>query len=186
MYFPSFILQIRRFALIKELPDEHSGWNSVELRFHRFMSVPLLFARKEMNMRSKRVAALAALVFGFSVGTLWAEDKIPSIEDIMGNQHAKDGTLDKITAAAKQDKPDWDKIQDWSKEYVKEISLVGKNKMPEGKGTAQQWKEWTKQLADSAKNLDEQAKKKDKEGLTKAIAKIKPDQCMRCHDKFKD
>ena len=137
-------------------------------------------------MRSKRVAAMAALVLSFSVGTMWAEDKIPSIEDIMGNQHSKDGTLDKITAAVKKDDPEWDKIQDLSKEYAKEISLLGKNKMPDGKGTAAQWKDWTKQIADSAKNLDEQAKKKDKEGLTKAIAKIKPDQCMRCHDKFRD
>ena len=137
-------------------------------------------------MRSKRVAALAALVLSFSVGTMWADDKIPSIEDIMGNQHSKDGTLDKITAAVKKDDPEWDKIQDLSKEYAKEISLLGKNKMPDGKGTAAQWKDWTKQISDSAKNVDEQAKKKDKEGLTKAIAKIKPDQCMRCHDKFRD
>jgi cytochrome c556 len=137
-------------------------------------------------MRSKRAAALAALVLSFSVGTMWADDKIPSIEDIMGNQHSKDGTLDKITAAVKKDDPEWGKIQDLSKEYAKEISLLGKNKMPDGKGTAAQWKDWTKQIADSAKNLDEQAKKKDKEGLTKAIAKIKPDQCMRCHDKFRD
>jgi hypothetical protein len=123
---------------------------------------------------------------GLSAGVLWAEDKIPSIEDIMGNQHSKDGTLVKIDAAVKQDKPDWDKIQDLSKEYAKEISLLGKNKAPDGKGTAEMWKNWTKQIADSAKNLDEQAKKKDKEGVTKAIAKIKPDQCMRCHDKFRD
>jgi cytochrome c556 len=137
-------------------------------------------------MLGKRIVVLATAVIGLFVGSMWAEDKIPSIEDIMGNQHSKDGTLDKITAGVGKENPDWDKIQDLSKEYAKEISPLGKNKAPEGKGTAQQWKDWTKQLADSAKNLDEQAKKKDKEGLTKAIAKIKPDQCTRCHDKFRE
>jgi cytochrome c556 len=137
-------------------------------------------------MRGKRIAAIAALLFGASAGLLWAEDKIPAIEDIMEAHHAKDGTLDKIAAGVSKDEPDWDKVQELTKEYAKEIPNLGKNKHPEGKGSDKLWKELTTKIADSAKKLDEQAKKKDKEGVAKAVANIKPDQCKKCHDTFRD
>lgn len=137
-------------------------------------------------MRSKCIAVIAALVLTASASLLWAEDKIPDIEDIMGNQHAKDGTLDKITAGVNKETPDWDKIQDLTKEYSKQIAFLGKNKPPKDKGDEKLWKELTQKIADSAKKVDEQAKKKDKEGVTKAVSSIKPDQCKKCHDTFRD
>ena len=137
-------------------------------------------------MWSKRIATFAILLFGASAGILWAEDKIPDIEDIMGNQHAKDGTLDKITASVSKENPDWDKIQELTKEYSKQIAFLGKNKPPKDKGDEKLWKELTQKIADSAKKVDEQAKKKDKEGLAKAVANIKPNQCKKCHDTFRD
>jgi hypothetical protein len=125
------------------------------------------------------------LLLGFSAALLLADDKVPSVETIMGTHHEKDATLDQIKAAVGKDKPDWDKVQELTKSYSKDISQLGKNEAPKA-DKKELWKELTKKIGESAKDLDEKAKKKDKEGVTKVLSNLKPSQCSKCHGEFRD
>ncbi|HEY1378137.1 MAG TPA: hypothetical protein VGF55_15150 [Gemmataceae bacterium] len=108
-----------------------------------------------------------------------ADDKVPSIEDIMQKVNKRKGGLhSELGDALKAGKIDWEAVQKNTKEYAAFAEFLGKNDPP--KGSKASWERLTKTYADDAKTLHEAAEKKDKTALAAAHKKLSGE-CMGCH-----
>ncbi|HEX4591306.1 MAG TPA: hypothetical protein VH120_15325 [Gemmataceae bacterium] len=140
-------------------------------------------------MRTTWVLAWAAtaglLLTGFGVNRLGAaDDKVPTIEDIMQKVNKKKGGLHAdVGDALKKGTVDWDTIQAKTKQYATLADFLGKNDPP--KGSKASWEKLTKTYADDAKTLNSAAEKKDKQGATTAWNKLSRE-CMGCHRQHKE
>jgi cytochrome c556 len=108
-----------------------------------------------------------------------ADDKVPTIEEIMQKVNKKKGGLhNDIGDAIKMSSLDWDKVQEKTKQYATMADFLGKNDPPKGSKTS--WEKLTKTYADDAKALNEAAENKDKAKLVSLHKKLSGE-CMGCH-----
>jgi cytochrome c556 len=135
-------------------------------------------------MRTKCVLAWAAaaglLLTGLGINRLGAaDDKVPSIEEIMKKVNKrKAGLHDNIGEALKMGTVDWESVQEKSKQYAALADFLGKNDPP--KGSKASWEKLTKTYATDAKALYAAAEKKDKAAVSAAHRKLQGE-CMGCH-----
>jgi cytochrome c556 len=108
-----------------------------------------------------------------------ADDKVPTIEEIMQKVNKRKGGLHAdLGDALKAGKLDWEAVQKNTKEYAAFADFLGKNDPP--KGGKASWERLTKNYAADAKMLNQAAEKKDKTGLAAAHRKLSGE-CMGCH-----
>jgi cytochrome c556 len=108
-----------------------------------------------------------------------ADDKVPTIEDIMQKVNKRNTGLHSVVGTAlKGATVDWDAVQAKTKEYTTLADALGKNDPP--KGTKASWDKLTKMYAEDAKALNDAAEKKDKATVTSLHKKLSGE-CMACH-----
>ncbi len=126
-----------------------------------------------------RILARAG-VFGLVVGVcglVALADTPKTIKEVMAN-HKKNQLRDQIGADLKKDDPDWLGVQKKTKEYSEAVAAL--EKMDPPKGEKKDFTKLAKDIAGTAKELDEAAKKKDKKAATTAHQKLGT-YCMTCH-----
>jgi cytochrome c556 len=128
------------------------------------------------------LASVAAglLLAGLGVNRLTAaDDKVPTIEDIMQKVNKRKGGLhSEVGDALKASPVDWAKVQTDTKQYSAMADFLGKNDPP--KGSKQSWEKLTGTYAADAKALNAAAEKKDKAAAQTTWAKLSKE-CMGCH-----
>jgi cytochrome c556 len=129
-----------------------------------------------MTKRLLGAMALAVVLLVGAVGA--ADDKPPSISDVMKKVNGKAGLGKSVGNAAKAKAVDWDDVQKKTKEIAEQIEFLGKNEPP--KGSKESWEKLTKTYVEAVKKLDEAAKKKDKDALTATQMTI-GGSCRTCH-----
>jgi cytochrome c556 len=135
-------------------------------------------------MRKTWILATAAtaglLLASFGANRLGAaDDKVPTIEDIMKKVNKpRVGLHSDVGNALKAATVNWDTIQAKTKEYATMADFLGKNDPP--KGTKASWEKLTKTYADDAKALNAAAEKMDKATVTSLHKKLSGE-CMACH-----
>lgn len=122
--------------------------------------------------------SIIALILGPAAAD---EDKVPSIKDVMKKVNKGPTSLSvTLGKELKAGEPNWSEIQKHTKEVAKLVAALEKN-MPR-KGSADSWKDLTKEYVASAKELDEAAEKKDKDAALAAHKKISGMAvCKSCH-----
>jgi Skp family chaperone for outer membrane proteins len=134
-------------------------------------------------LRKFGIVALCLSVALFAWNSLTAADeKVPSIEDIMKKvPHPKKGLAAKTVEAVKADK--WEDAQKMATELKTFGEALGKNKVP--KGDAKSWEKLCKEFADQMSDIEKGAKAKDAAAVTKAEGAFRKS-CKACHDAHKD
>jgi cytochrome c556 len=128
---------------------------------------------------TKRLLGAMALAVGLLVGVVGAaDDKVPTIADVMKAVNGKAGLQKAVGKALTSNMLDWADIQKKTKEMVEHIEALSKN-TPE-KGTKESWEKLTKSWLASAKKVDEAAKSKDKDATNKALTELRG-ACQTCH-----
>ena len=108
-----------------------------------------------------------------------ADDKVPSVDEIMKAVNKKKGGLHADVAdLLKAGSVDWTTVQDKTKKYSAMADFLGKNDPPQG--DKKSWEKLTKAYAAEAKALYDAAGKKDKSGCNSAMGKLQKS-CMGCH-----
>ena len=108
-----------------------------------------------------------------------ADEKVPTIEDIMQAVNKKKGGLHTdVGDALKMGAVDWDSVKTKTKQYAAMADFLGKNDPP--KGSKGSWEKLTKMYAEDAKALNTAAEKKDKSAAMSAHRKLQGE-CMGCH-----
>ena len=126
------------------------------------------------------VLALGVIVSSNVVG---ADDKNPSIKEVMDTVHGEDGKggiKAKVTMAFK-DKA-WDDVQSGAKDWVKQADALSKGKPSRG-GEAS-WKKLTTAYEKNAQALADAADKKDTAKTKAALTKLSTS-CGSCHGAHK-
>jgi hypothetical protein len=107
-------------------------------------------------------------------------DRVPSVKDVMkrlnGGPSCVGVTIDKDLKA---ESPNWNAVQNATKEYALLAAAVGKNDPP--KGDKASWEKQTKGYAELAATLEAAAQKKDKSAAQTAYVKI-VGACKACHN----
>jgi hypothetical protein len=127
--------------------------------------------------RTMRALSLALVVV--LAGTALAQEKLPTIKDIMSRLNKPGGLYPAISKELKADDTDWDDVQESTKTFAKLAAALGKNTPP--KGDPESWTKLTKEYADNARALDEAAAKKDRTAANAARARLGGDACKSCH-----
>ena len=134
-------------------------------------------------MWHRRFLSVIAIV-GLSALLPAADDKVRTPKEIMASTHSFKGLLKQTENGAKADEPKWDDLQKVAAQYAIETEELGKNKSPLA-GKEALWKDLTGKLAQSGKEVNAAAKKKDADALKKVTADIRSEQCSKCHDTFR-
>jgi hypothetical protein len=130
--------------------------------------------RKLTKVTLAGLLGLAAVVLA-SGSAMTADDKVPTVKEIMKKGHAKtDGYIAKIKADAKEGK--WDEAKEYAKTLAFFGEALGKNKPK--KGTAESWKEQAAKYEASTKAALAAVEKKDAAAVNKALGSIN---CAGCH-----
>jgi hypothetical protein len=134
--------------------------------------------RKVMKVSLACLLGLAAVVLATGSART-ADDKVPTIKEIMKKGHAKtDGYIAKIRADAKGGK--WDEAKEYAKTLAVFGEALGKNKP--AKGTEASWKEQAAKYEGSTKATLAAVEKKDAAAVNKALGSIN---CAGCHKAHK-
>jgi len=132
----------------------------------------------------RTMRGLALLVAaGFFVAAAMAQDKAPTIKEIMARLNKPGGLYPAISKALKADAPDWDEIRLEAKTFVKLADALGKDAPPAG--DAGSWAKLTKAYADHARVLEEAVDKKDRTAANAARAGLGGEACKTCHSAHK-
>jgi cytochrome c556 len=147
-------------------------------------SNPLL----EYPMRSLMCVASVLVVLGVAgwlsqTAGAANQDEIPSIEKIMKTLHAKKGKLNAVRAELKQASPDWAKVEEDAKEIVKFGGFLVKSEPHRGEKSS--FEKLAKSYESRAKELEQSAQKKDREGAQAAMKKLGAS-CKTCHEAHKE
>jgi hypothetical protein len=137
-----------------------------------------------MNRLWHVAAALALMVtIVWTSTSSSADDKEPSIKDIMTKAHkGGDALISKLGKALKEKEVPWEAVQKQSKELLDLGKALGKAKPP--KGEAESWEKLTKAYVETATALNEAAEKKEKKDAAAAHKKL-TGMCMDCHKAHK-
>lgn len=128
----------------------------------------------------------AGLVFAGVVGLVLAmdavaaEEKTPSIKQVMKAVAGKQGLCAKCGAAGKEMK--WEDAQQLAKTLSDCCANLPKNKCP--KGDAASWQKLSKQYADQAAAVSKAAQDKDAKAYSAALGAFTKS-CKTCHDAHK-
>jgi hypothetical protein len=127
-------------------------------------------------------AALAAALIGLAASgtqSIAEDDKDPSIKEIMTKAHkGGNSLLSTVGKDLKSGEPNWDDVQTKTKELVKLGKSLGKNDPP--KGDKESWEKLTKSYLDTAKQLDDAVRAKEKSKAVTAHSKLTK-MCAACH-----
>ena len=127
-------------------------------------------------------AALAAALIGLAASgtqSIAEDDKDPSIKEIMTKAHkGGNSLLSTVGKDLKSAEPNWDDVQTKTKELVKLGKSLGKNDPP--KGDKESWEKLTKSYLDTAKQLDDAVRAKEKSKAVTAHSKLTK-MCAACH-----
>jgi cytochrome c556 len=127
--------------------------------------------------RTTRLLTLASLVV--LVGAALAQDKVPTIKEIMTRVNKPGGLYPTISKELKADDTDWDEARAQSKAIAKMAAALGKNTAPMGDPLS--WAKLTKEYADNARALDDAVAKRDKAAANAARARLGGEACKSCH-----
>jgi|HubBroStandDraft_6_1064221.scaffolds.fasta_scaffold1117961_2 cytochrome c556 len=108
-----------------------------------------------------------------------ADDKVPTIEDIMQKVNKGKGALfTQVKDAVQSGSPDWGNVQKMTKEISALADFLGKNDPP--KGDKASWEKLTKAYTEKAKKLNDDAQSKN---LSEVQADVKAlgGSCQACH-----
>jgi cytochrome c556 len=131
-----------------------------------------------------RILIGGGLLFAVVAGAIAADDKHPSIDEIMKKvNNAKTGLHKKVGEGLKSAAPNWDEMQKQMKDYTKLCSSLCKNDPP--KGDKASWEKLCKAYAEEAKKLQEAVDKKDKDAANKAHKALSKS-CKACHDAHRE
>jgi cytochrome c556 len=119
---------------------------------------------------------LVAVVMALPVS---ADDKAPSIEEIMKKLHGKTGSHKVVGKSLDAAELDWEAIAKHAKIYADLSASLEKN-TPE-KGDKKAWDKLAQAYAKDAKALSEAAAKKDKEAAKAVFGRLK-ESCDACHE----
>lgn len=128
----------------------------------------------------------AGMVFAGMVGLVLAVDavaadeKVPSIKQVMKTVAGKEGLCAKCGAAGKEMK--WEEAQKLAKSLSACCANLPKNKCP--KGDAASWEKLSKKYADQAAAVAKAAEDKDAQAYTAALAAFTKS-CQECHKAHK-
>jgi cytochrome c556 len=128
-------------------------------------------------MRSVAWIVVMGIVLG--IGTVLAEEKVPTIKEIMDKLHkGANPPIILIKRNLQSADPDWEEIQKQTKDFAEMVAALEKNDPPKGdKGS---WTRLTRQYIANAKAMDAAAQKMDKRETLKAQAKL-AGSCTTCH-----
>lgn len=132
----------------------------------------------------RRWAYLAGMLAVLGVGILvfepvGAANKALTVKEIMKKLHkGPDAPLALVKRGLQADQPDWEEIQKTTRDFAVLGEALAKNDPP--KGGKDSWEKLCKEYADSAKAMDEAARKKDSTGAL-AGQKILAGSCSTCH-----
>ncbi len=131
------------------------------------------------------VRKFGALLAGLGVVALCvagnaADEKAPTIKEVMKAVAKDPGLCGKCNAAAKAEK--WEDAQKLAKELIKCGEALSKNKCPKGDGGS--WKKLTKAYAEQTVAISKAAEAKDSKAFGTAI-KTFTGACKTCHDAHK-
>jgi cytochrome c556 len=116
-------------------------------------------------------------VLSLLVGPVPAKD--PTIKEIMNKAHkGGNSILTSVGNELRGSDPDWDDVQNQTKDLVKLGTALGKNNPPAGE--KESWQRLTAEYLTNAKALDAAAQKKDKAGAQAAYKKLTTS-CKTCH-----
>lgn len=124
------------------------------------------------------LAGLAMVAICLSVDA--AQDKTPTIKEVMKTVAGKEGLCAKCNAAAKGEK--WEDAQKLAKQLTECAAALAKNDCP--RGEAESWKKLTKQYAEQAEAVKKAADAKDSKEFGTAIGAFTKS-CSACHDAHK-
>lgn len=131
----------------------------------------------------------AGLVFGgmvalvFVLGTATAEEKTPSIKEIMtavAGTKTEKGLCAKCKAAGEAAK--WDDAAKYAKTLTECCANLPKHKAP--KGDAENWEKLTKQYAEQSKAISKAIEDKDADALKTSVGAFTK-ACGTCHMSYK-
>jgi cytochrome c556 len=133
----------------------------------------------------KRLMCMAS-VLGFLVASVLVtgragagDTETPAIKDVMKALHkGPNSPLAKLKTSLKADAPNWKEIQDNTKQFVALGVALPKNDAP--KGDNENYKKLASAYFDSAKALDDSAKKENLAATQEAYKTISSS-CMPCH-----
>jgi cytochrome c553 len=129
-----------------------------------------------------RVLCAAALLTVIGMAAAQNQKDL-SIKDIMGKAHkGGDSLIGKLGKQLKADAPNWEEVQGETKELVSLGTGLGKNTPP--KGEKESWDKLTKNYVTTAKELDADAQRKDKNAGTGALTQLRG-MCANCHKAHK-
>jgi len=127
--------------------------------------------------RTTRVMALALAAVLAGAGL--AQEKVPTIKEIMARLNKPGGLYPAISKELKADDPDWGEIQLQAKSFVKMTAALGKDAPP--KGDQESWAKLTQEYADNALALSAAADKKDRTTAAAARSRLGGEACKTCH-----
>ncbi len=123
--------------------------------------------------------SLAAMVVGLIGTFVLAEDKAPTIKEIMDKLHkGANPPIILIKRSLQSSDPDWEEIQKQTKEFAEMVEALEKNDPP--KGDKSSWARLAKQYIANAKGMNAAAQNNDKRETLKFQAKL-AGSCTTCH-----
>lgn len=131
-------------------------------------------------IRNACVLLMGTLGLTVVLGGVGADEKQPSIQEIMKAVGAKDGLCARCNQAAKGEK--WADAQKLGKQLAECGLNLTKTKCP--KGDAASWEKLTKQYCEQAAAIAKAADNKDAKAFNEAIGAFVKS-CKACHDAHK-
>jgi hypothetical protein len=132
--------------------------------------------------RTTRGLALA-LTFGLAAAAALAQDKVPTIKEIMARLNKPGGLYPTVSRELKSDNVDWNELRQQAGSFAKLAAALGGNTPPTGE--PESWARLTKAYADSARALDDAAGRKDHAAANAARARLGGEACKTCHKAHK-
>jgi hypothetical protein len=128
----------------------------------------------------KRLIGLVGL--GLVLGAAAArepDDQTPDVKEIMSKANKPTGIYFNLKKDLEDEEPNWQDIQEQTKELAQLAAQLGKATPP--KGDKASWTRLTKAYADNAKALAAAAARMDKKGTLAAHARLGGNTCTSCH-----
>jgi Cytochrome C' len=129
----------------------------------------------------KRIVCVVSTVATIALLAGARTQESATIKEVMDQLH-KGGSAPLAKTALKAESPDWSKVQELTKEFVKYGALLEKNEPP--RGDKADFEKLAKAYYTNAKALDDAAKAEDKDKAQSALNKIGAS-CKTCHTSHK-
>jgi cytochrome c553 len=130
----------------------------------------------------QRLASVASVLTVLAIAPAFAQDKTPTIKEIMTQLHRGPNCLRaRISKALKADELDWDALHKDTKAFARLAENLGKNEAP--RGAKDSWDKLSEEFSKQAKALNDAAEKKSKADAQAAHAKL--GNCATCHKAHK-